>query len=292
MASFQTVGIIAKLQDDRVQPAVREVCEILAELGCRVLLEELPGAAETPPTAERVPFESMRREIDLLVVVGGDGTLLRAGRRLDGNPIPLLGIHHGRLGFLVDIRPDELRNALHGVMSGEYRIENRITLSATITGSEHTRGPYPAINDVVIRNQDAVRMIEFETWLDDEFISVHRADGFIVSTPTGSTAYAMSSGGPVIHPGLEALAMIPVCPHTLSDRPVLVPADHTIKVVLIGGHNDRAMMTCDGQVNESLLAGETLHISSSTLHLKLVHPNSYRYFTVLRDKLNWGRSWT
>lgn len=292
MASFQTIGVIAKLQDDRVQPAVRDICAILHELGCRVLLEDKSNPPQTPAHAERLPFEQMRKEIDLLVVVGGDGTLLRAGRRLDGNPIPLLGIHHGRLGFLVDIRPDELRDALHGVLGGEYRIENRITLSATITGPGRSRGPYPAINDVVIRNQDAVRMIEFETWLGDEFISVHRADGFIVATPTGSTAYALSSGGPVIHPGLEALAMIPVCPHTLSDRPVLVGADHTIKVVLAGGERDRAMMTCDGQVNESLRVGETLQISSSTLKLQLVHPTSYRYFNVLRDKLNWGRSRT
>ncbi len=287
MSNFQTIGIVGKSRDPRVLPAVREVCEVLAELGCRVLLENLPGTEDLPQDG-RLDFDALDPAIDLLVVVGGDGTMLRAGRRVHGRPIPLLGIHHGRLGFLTDIRPGELREAMQRVLGGEYRIENRLTLTAAITGGRDPRGPYTAINDVVIRNQDAVRMIEFETWLGDEFISVHRADGFIVATPTGSTAYALSSGGPVIHPGLDALAMVPVCPHTLSDRPLMVPSRHTIRVVL-KGTEDRAMMTCDGAVNETLRFGETLEVRASDVHLQLVHPTTYRYFDVLRDKLSWGR---
>jgi NAD+ kinase len=149
-----------------------------------------------------------------------------------------------------------------------------------------------AINDVVMRNQAAVRMLEFETWRGDEFISLHRADGLIVATPTGSTAYALSGGGPVIHPGLEALAVVPICPHTLSDRPVVIGADHPVRVVLGGARGTRAMCTCDGQASVTVNVGDTVEITRSNHVLELIHPKNYKYFNILRNKLHWGRDRT
>src|SRR6185436_18969908 len=158
-------------------------------------------------------------------------------------------VNQGRLGFMVDVAPENLRATLDEVLKGRYVRERRLLLDVQVRRGRRVRGPFLAINDVVVRNQAAVRMLEFETWLDDEFISQHRADGLIVSTPTGSTAYALSGGGPVLHPGLEALALVPICPHTLSDRPVVIGADRPVRVVLGGARGTRAMCTADGQHN-------------------------------------------
>ena len=255
MPEFATVGVIGKLRDARVKPALR----VLA------------------------------RRSDLAVVIGGDGTLLNAGRFLAPAGVPILGVNAGRLGFMVDVAPEDLRKTLDHVLAGRYRREPRLLLSAEIRHGRRTRGPFLAINDVVVRNQATVRMIDFETWLDDEFISQHRADGIIVSTPTGSTAYALSSGGPVLHPALEALAVVPICPHTFSDRPVVFGAGRTIRITLGGARGTTAMCTFDGQDNETLAAGDTVVVTRSPHVMELIHPRNYRYFNILRSKLHWGR---
>lgn len=289
MLAFRTAGIAAKTDDARVAPAVREVCAVLRSHGCAVLLEaeSCPGPVDGTTT---LPFAELVERVDLMIVIGGDGTLLRTGRKLAGRDIPLLGVHHGRLGFLVDVRPERMHDGLGAVLSGQFVVEQRLTLEATIEGDDSPQGAFCAINDVVVRAASGIRMIEFETWLGDEFISAHRADGFIIATPTGSTAYALSSGGPVMHPGLQAIAMVPVCPHTLSDRPLVVGAGPTVRVRIAGKPADGAMMTCDGQVERPLRAGQTVAVRASDWRLRLLHPPTYRYFDVLRDKLHWGRS--
>jgi len=168
--------------------------------------------------------------------------------------------------------------------------ERRLLLDVSIRRGRRVRGPFIAINDLVLRNQAAVRMLEFETWLDDEFISQHRADGIIVSTPTGSTAYALSSGGPVVHPGLDALTLVPICPHTFTDRPVVIGTDRAVRIILAGARTTRAMCTCDGQHNETMTSGDVVEIRRSPHVLELIHPASYRYFSLLRSKLHWGAS--
>jgi NAD+ kinase len=204
--------------------------------------------------------------------------------------VPILGVNQGRLGFMVDVAPADFRAALDQVLKGRYVRERRLLLDAAIRRGRAVRGPFLAINDVVLRNQAAVRMLEFETWLDDEFISRHRADGIIVSTPTGSTAYALSGGGPVVHPALDALTLVPICPHTFSDRPLVIGSDRTVRIVLTGARGTLAMCTCDGQHNETVKAGEAVEIRRSPHVLELIHPRSYRYFNLLRNKLHWGSS--
>jgi NAD+ kinase len=289
MAEFRTVGIIGKFRDPRVIPTVRTLCRHLATRRCTVLLERPLAGAVTGTRATPVSRAELARRCDLAVVVGGDGTLLNAGRTLALAGVPILGVNQGRLGFMVDVAPEVMRATLDEVLKGRFVRERRLTLSVEILRGTKKRGPFLAINDVVIRNQAAVRMLEFETWLEDEFISQHRADGIIISTPTGSTAYALSSGGPVLHPGLEALAMVPICPHTLSDRPVIVGCDQAIRIVLGGDESVRATCTCDGQKNETVTPGDAVIVTRASHVLELIHPLNYRYFDILRNKLQWGR---
>ncbi|MGQ0585832.1 MAG: NAD(+) kinase [Gammaproteobacteria bacterium] len=288
-ANFQTVGVIGKLDDARIAPTLRAICGHLARHGCEVLVERASAGAVRGRGARAVSRDELARRADLAVVVGGDGTLLNAGRTLAPAGVPILGVNAGRLGFMVDVAPGDVRSALDEVLKGRYLREPRLMLSATLRRGRRTRGPFLAINDVVIRNQAAVRMLEFETWLDDEFISLHRADGLIVATPTGSTAYALSGGGPVLHPGLDALAVVPICPHTLSDRPVVIGSDRAVRLVLAGARGTRAMCTADGQHNETVSAGDQVEITRASAVLELIHPRNYKYFNILRNKLHWGR---
>lgn len=290
MAEFKTVGVIGKLNDARVAPTLNAVCAHLLRRGCEVLVDRDARALLKRPRVRVAARAELARGSDLAIVIGGDGTLLSAGRTLAPAGVPILGVNQGRLGFMVDVAPDDFRRALDQVLAGRYVRERRLLLDAQVRRGHKVRGPFLAINDVVLRNQAAVRMVEFETWLDDEFISQHRADGIIVSTPTGSTAYALSGGGPVLHPGLEALTLVPICPHTFSDRPLVIGSDRVVRIVLTGARGTRAMCTCDGQHDEAVTAGDSIEIRRSPHVLELIHPENYRYFKVLRNKLHWGSS--
>ena len=291
MPEFNNVGIIGKLRDARVGPTLARLASQLRELNSTVWVDARNADHVEDPAYRLVSVGEIGRCCDLVVVVGGDGTLLAAARVLAETGVPILGINQGRLGFMVDVNPQEMSATLAAIYSGHYIREERLLLNARILREDGstTDGPFLAVNDVVLRNQAAVRMLEFETWLGGEFISRHRADGIIVSTPTGSTAYALSGGGPVMHPSLQALALVPICPHTLSDRPIVVGSDRTVRLVLGGGEGTRAMFTCDGQVNESINPGDAVEISRAEATLRLIHPSNYNYFNILRNKLHWGR---
>lgn len=287
MSSFRVVGVIGKRRDPNPE-LLRSLCATLKELGCDVLFEANAGI-RGPLDAERVPREALASRCDLVVVVGGDGTLLDAARSLSSAHVPLLGVNQGRLGFMVDVAPEAMRENLASIMDGRYETEERLLLSASVERSG-VKDPAVrlAVNDVVVRNQTTIRMIEFETWMDQEFISNHRADGFIVATPTGSTAYALSGGGPLLHPALSALALVPICPHTLSDRPIVVPADRCIRLVVRNVDRAQAMVTFDGQTSETLEPGDVVEIRRAPYSMRIIHPAGYSYFSILRDKLRWG----
>ncbi len=290
MSEFRTVGLVGRRGDVRVAPTLLALCDILHQLGREIALEpDARGLDSCPAPIRRLTRAEMARQCQLVIVVGGDGTLLSVARDVTHQGIPILGVNQGRLGFMVDVAPVEMRETLAAIFAGDYVREERLMLEARVHRAEATVGPFLAINDVVIRNQAAIRMLEFETWLDNEFISQHRADGFIVSSPTGSTAYALSGGGPVLHPALEAMALVPICPHTLSDRPIVVGARQTVRIVLRGSASTLATCTCDGQNSEGLSAGESLEIRQAASKLQLIHPKNYSYFSILRNKLHWGR---
>lgn len=289
MHPFEIVGVIGKRRDPQVIPTLRQLIEVLRAHGRRIRLDELtlPGL-ELPADVERLPRHELVR-CDLVIVVGGDGTLLSAARDLAPAGVPLLGVNQGRVGFMVDVQPGEMHEALAAIFAGDYLREQRLLLQTRLIRDQGRGAARLAVNDVVIRNQAAIRMLEFETWLDGEFISQHRADGFIVASPTGSTAYALSGGGPVVHPGLDALTLVPICPHTLSDRPIVVSSRQTVRIALRGDPDTVAMYTCDGQTAETLRAGESFEVREADFRLTLVHPKNYSYFNILRNKLHWGR---
>ncbi len=291
---FQTVGVIGKRRDPRVTDTLIQLCGLLRQHRRTILIDSETARLVPASTGTAVGRDELASRCDLVVVIGGDGTLLDAGRSLASAGVPILGVNQGRLGFLVDVRPEDMSNTLDALFRGEYIKESRVVLEASVRRADGGLSlPLLAVNDVVVRNQAAIRMVEFATYLASdaggwEFISQHRADGFIVSTATGSTAYALSGGGPVVHPALAALALVPICPHTLSDRPIVVPASRTVRIVL-GVNESGATMTCDGQIGTALNPSDAVEIRRSQHDLILVHPRSYSYFELLRDKLDWGR---
>ena len=289
MSTFPVVGVVGKRKSSSATDTLWVLCPLLRELGAEVLVEDGDHIPAGLP-AERVSRETIAKRARLAVVVGGDGTLLNVGRALAPAGVPILGVNQGRLGFMVDVAPDSMRDTIAAVLRGEYEADDRTILSARIHRTNGpAAGPFIAINDVVFRNQATIRMLEFETWLDDQFISLHRADGMIVSSPTGSTAYALSGGGPLLHPSLSAIALVPICPHTLSDRPIVVSGDRTVKLVMGGADRTSATVTFDGQFNEELAAGDSVEVARAPFPLRLIHPQGFDYFSILRNKLRWGR---
>lgn len=294
MTRFSTLGIICKLDDPRATATLHQLLTILRKHLDQAHIERVLLSSEhplkDPGPIEIVSRETLARQSQLVIVIGGDGTLLNAARSLALAKVPILGINQGRLGFLVEIRPEQIEPAIDAVLAGHCSIEERGILSGCVRQRDgRTSQPQLAVNDIVIRNLATIRMLEFETWLDDELICRHRADGLIASTPTGSTAYALSSGGPILHPALSALTLVPICPHTLTDRPIVVPAGRTIRITTCGDTSLGAKMTCDGQIGIALGADDSIEITTSTHRLRLLHVHGYSYFNLLRDKLLWGR---
>lgn len=291
-ASFNTIGIIGKRDDSSVSQTLARLTQYLLTLGREILVDE-QSAVQLPNWSGKVyRREQLGEHADLIVVVGGDGTLLDAGRAVGPYGTPLLGVNLGRLGFMVDVLPADMIDTLNEVFAGNYISEPRLLLSSHIERANpphaHSES-YHALNEVVVRNRDPARVLEFDTFMDGEFISHHRADGIIVATPTGSTAYALSGGGPVLHPALSALALVPICPHTLSDRPLVIDAQHKVEIVVDTAADTQALFTADGQRNEALAAGDKVVVQPADHSLILIHPCGYDYYNILRSKLQWGR---
>ena len=283
-SQFQRIAVIAK--PDNVGH-LRSTLQRLQRVLARRRLEMLPDprAAALLDLGQGIPIERLTGSCDLAIVVGGDGTLLSAARQFADHQVPLLGVNLGRLGFLVDISPDDLNSCLGAVLDGEFDEDRRFLLSATVGD----QAPQLAFNDVVLHKWNIARMIEFETWIDGHFVYTQRSDGLIISTPTGSTAYALSGGGPLLTPALDVIALVPICPHTLSNRPIVVHADSEIEVSVCG-HTDPndVRITCDGADDLTMKNGDKLRIRRHSNPIRLLHPVGHDHFDVLRAKLGWG----
>jgi NAD+ kinase len=284
MARFQQVGIIAKQQaDTRVASTVNRALNYLRSQGVRTLIEQ--QSASLLKRDDGVSITELGERCDLVLVVGGDGTFLHAARTLADDEIALVGINLGRLGFLVDILPDEIEPRLQQILSGAYDADSRILLEAKI-GPQ--RAPERALNDIVIHKWNSVRMIEFETHIDGQLVNAQRADGLIVATPTGSTAYALSGGGPLLSPDMDALLLVPICPHTLSHRPLVVPGSSQIEIRICNLEPEQVRLTCDGQVDLPLETNSPIQITRSARRIRLLHPHDHNHYRILRAKLGWG----
>ena len=297
---FNTVGIIAKhpqhVPDEQRQPlqdALQALVAVLNQHHVTVLIDEANGeqlsSQLTGSKLTAIGRKEMGKQADLAIVVGGDGTLLGAARDMLHSGTPLLGVNLGRLGFLVDVLPQTLEDTITQVLRGEYIREDRLILEAHINQRGQTICTHLAFNDVVIHSRDLPRMLELESFIDGQFISSHRADGLIITTPTGSTGYALSGGGPVLHPNLQAVGITPICPHGLGDRPIVAPSSSRIEVQVSQNAHPDAIVAWDGQILENLSAGDSVHIAPAANHVRLIHPKGYDFFNLLRTKLGWGR---
>ncbi len=281
--TFQTIGLIGKHEDSGPEPTLHALGEFLVGRGQQVLLEQATAAQMPGLSLPEADLEQIGQECDLAIVVGGDGTLLHTARSLADFDVPLLGINLGRLGFLADISPDEMLTALGQILAGHYEEEQRFLLRAEIDGRSCV-----ALNDVVIHKWNIARMIELETFIDGRFVDAQRSDGLIVSTPTGSTAYALSGGGPLLQPDLNATLLVPICPHTLSNRPIVVGGDSPIEIA-VSPRTELAhvRVTCDGQTCLPM-TGRSIHICKHDHRVRLIHPLGHDHFQILRAKLGWS----
>lgn len=286
-SAFRQVGLIGKSADPNVAAALQSLTAQLEQFKASVLLDE-SVAGLLPDTSYPVTDRThLAAQCDLIIVVGGDGTLLNAARSLAESEVSVLGVNLGRLGFLVDLLPQDMAPLLEKIFTGDYIVEERTLLHASVTRNGKTLGEYTALNDVIVHKKDIARLIELDTYIDGSFLNSNRSDGLIVATPTGSTAYALSGGGPILHPGLDALTLVPICPHTLSNRPIVVPDSSCIEVRVHAGKLE-AQLSCDGQVGQSLSPGDRVTIRKNAHALRLLHPPGHDYFAVLRQKLRWS----
>ena len=285
---FQRIGLLAKAAGGKVAETLRAVVGFLVERRHEIHLSESSAAALGGGQAGH-PVAALVQRVDLVVVVGGDGTMLVAARAAAAAHVPVLGINLGRLGFLTDISPDQATETLARILDGEYVEDPRCLLSAQIGEVGVPRIQQTAFNDVVLQKWNTARLIEFETYIDGRFVNAQRSDGLIVATPTGSTAYALSGGGPLLHPALDALVLVPICPHALSNRPLVVAGDSVVEVV-VSGHTDPAFVqiSCDGQETVGLRRGERVRIAKHACGLRLIHPAGHDHYRLLRAKLGWS----
>jgi len=287
MYRFQSIGLIAKTDDDgQVRATLRVIHRFLLDRGLDVSLDR--STDEFLEIDATVPRREIAEHCDLAIVVGGDGTLLTAARSLADSGVPIVGVNLGRLGFLVDVSPDTMTERLEEILSGQYTEEQRFLVETEIIRDDTVVQTASALNDVVLRIKNVVRMIEFETWIDGNFVNIQRADGMVVSTPTGSTAYALSGGRPILHPSLEAMLVLPICPHTLSSRPIVVDSGSDIEIRIRENISETGQVVSDGQNNIDVAAGDRVRVRRKDRKIRLLHPADYDYFSILREKLHWG----
>jgi NAD+ kinase len=235
------------------------------------------------------PEQSFAARADLIIAIGGDGTLLYAARLVAGYSVPLLGINRGRLGFLTDVSPNSMLEDVDTVLAGRYTEDRRSLLAARLEKHGAESVSALALNDVVVNKWETGRTMDFETSINGRFVNSHGGDGMVIATATGSTAYALSCGGPIVEPDLDVWVLAPISPHTLSDRPIVIRAGSKIQLRMSDRFESRAQVTCDGSAIGDLEQGDNLYVEGSDAQITLLHPPGYDYYRLLRSKLHWGR---
>lgn len=283
---FQTVALVGKYTSSEIDASLYRLAQFLEQAGYQVLLASETAARMPSVAYPTASFAEIGVRADLAVILGGDGTMLHVARAIGAYDVPMVGINQGRLGFLTDILVDDMLPSLTAILNGEFLSEDRFLLNASIVRANSALAEMCAFNDVVVSKGATGRLIEIEVLIDGQFVYSQRLDGLIVATPTGSTAYALSAGGPILHPTLEAVALVPVCPHTLSNRPIAVNSRSEIEIVVI--HADDASVHFDGQSRFDLQVNDRVRVRRSPHRMRLLHPQQHSYFDTLRQKLHWG----
>jgi len=292
MSSINRIGIVLKPNQPKALKTICELAVWLAERNIRLFggpeIERQRIEHETGCAVEEVPTNKLAGEVDLMLVLGGDGTMIATARLIGDQEVPVLGVNYGGLGYLTEFRIEELYGALEMILSGNYRLDKRVMLDVELQRNDKVITSNRVLNDVVINKSALARIIEIDVSFNHQFVSSFRADGLIVATPTGSTAYNLSAGGPIVFPSMNAMVLTPICPFTLSNRPLVVPDSGEIELTL-KTDNEEVALTLDGQVGCPMQVEDRVMIRKSRTTFNLIQPSNRNYFDVLRDKLRWGR---
>lgn len=283
---MERVGIFTKYKQGKdVEEILTELTQWLKDRNIKPILEAEVGRPMNYPDC--LPRNELPAASQMLVVLGGDGTLLSVARLVENHEVPILGVNLGHMGFLTEVALQDLYPALEHILAGDYSINRRMMLNVKVLRQGACISEHEVLNDVVINNGALARMISLEVTVDGIYLTTYQADGLIVSTPTGSTAYSLSAGGPIIYPSLSTLLLTPICPHTLTNRPIILPVDSTLEITLQKGHRDD-FLTLDGQVGHAFLENDRVRIQQSAYTVPLIKIPFKDYFEVLRTKLKWG----
>ena len=286
---FEVIGIIGKPRDHKAVQTHKELFHWLISEGYNAIIDDrLADILDDIPREYFTNLLSIGEKSDLAIVVGGDGNMLGAARVLSRFDTSVIGINRGNLGFLTDLSPEDFKLILKNVLEGHYSEEERFLLESEVHRHGQLKSHNAALNEVVLHPGKIAHMIEFEVYIDETFAFSQRSDGLIVSTPTGSTAYSLSGGGPILSPSLNAISIVPMFPHTLSSRPLVVDGDKEIKLVASPNNRGTLEVSCDGQISLPVSSGDEIKIFQSKNVLKLIHPEEYSYYHVLRNKLGWS----
>jgi NAD+ kinase len=285
-AAFQTVALIGKYKSPGISGPVLELARFLESRGAKVLVDRLTASHLSAQHYPVHTLEEIGVRADLAIVLGGDGTMLNIARTLAPHNVALVGVNRGRLGFLTDIYTDTMLETIGDILEGRYVAEERMLLAGEVVSGGRMVHSGLAFNDVVVHRGITGSMIEFEVRIDGQFVYTQRSDGLIIATPTGSTAYALSAGGPILHPGLDVLALVPICPHTLSNRPVVVSSGSTVEIMMHGQSDSRAHF--DSHSHFDLRDGDRVMVRRAPCTIRLLHPVGHSYYHMLREKLHWS----
>jgi NAD+ kinase len=288
LRSFPRIGIIGKFGDPGIASTLGELYRYLLRRGHEVLIDSQSADLLQETDVKHQAKEQLPEFCDLIIAVGGDGTFLTAARAAADFEVPLLGVNLGRLGFLTDISPEQVLKRLEQILLGHYKTENRWMLQATIIRDGQIIHRQRAVNEVVVHRWVTPSMIEIVTRINGVYLNTQRSDGLVVATPTGSTAYALSAGGPILHPTLNALVLVPLNPHTLSNRPIVVDDEVEIEICFSQTKQINALVTCDHLEIPDVLIGDKIVIKKATNPIRILHPEDHDFFHILRSKLHWS----
>ena len=286
---FNVVAIVARRLTDRILESITKIESLLNEMGIQTLLEEkVLSALKLNRGNGVVTRAELGGVADLVIVVGGDGSILGVSRDLAGSGVPVVGVNRGSLGFLAAIAPGDIEEKFEQILSGDYSIEDHFLLEAQVFRDDVLVSSSTALNDVVVNPSSMSRMMEFDLLVNEEFVYNQRSDGIIVASPTGSTAYSLSAGGPIMHPRLDAVVVVPMFPHTLTSRPLVVSGDSTVMVRIIDAAEGAPQLSCDSQVNLPLEVGDVVKVGKSEEPLNLLYPAGHSFYESCRSKLDWA----
>ncbi|TYB81827.1 MAG: NAD(+) kinase [Kosmotoga sp.] len=282
---MKNIAIVVKPHAEEVADITIQICDYLKSEGKNVLLEE--RTASVLGYSDFTSHTEIKNSADLLIVLGGDGTLISSNRIISGANIPILGVNLGRLGFLTETKAEEALDTVKKVLSGNYKFDNRMKLISDIFYDEEKVFSTEVLNDIVINKGALARIIDIEVYIDNQYVNTYRADGLIISTPTGSTAYTLAAGGPIVYPTLNSIILTPICPHSLTHRPIVIHDDSEIKIRIMND-DEKVFITYDGQIGRKMSLKEEIFIYKSPQPVKLIVSQKRNYFALLKEKLGWG----